>query len=485
MQSHHNTPRNHTHKAWRRFLLIVVVFGLLLTAAQPTRADDAGASATNAPQADWLEPRGINVVDLVGLVPEDHLRDTIVTWHVGGGLLQYVSGQRSGNTVTVTVNVFPRYWTDGTNSASIFNCLGKASLADEWTSAVAPSRMRVYENGNDVTAQVMATMDYVPPGQNLPGVGASGWWRYDFAWGQKTVFATDGSIEVPANMGCKFILPGKRTNLTAQFVVQTANFITVEVLGSQDFIFHSYIGVGNAGNVDRLNSQMTSRFGNRHDKFQISPPAGSEYILVKYPPTPVDPYMGFPEINVDQPASGSYRLVGSGNTLSVDHVNTMAMPLAGQWQDADQSGGSYLKFFNNAGRIAVPEYFVPSGVPYNACMKDGGCSNDLLDQIYNTAMPLTIYYYRIGRIAEGLNRIPLKQVGPGWKPGAAAASATGQAAMVDAENRRLANSIFLPIIATAPAAPITPPILEDGDRSGCPCGWFDGYGRMFDYVPEP
>lgn len=487
MKSYYSLPLQAYNRSWRRFLATLMVLGILLVPSTPAWADEPMTPAATE-QVSWLEPRGLSIIDLVGLVPEDHLKDTILTWHSGGGLLQYLSGTRSGDTVTVNVKVAPRYYTDGRNSVSIFSCLGKPSLADEWTVAVAPASMRVYDGGTEVTSQVETNMSYVPAGQNPPTTSASGWWRYEFAWGTATTFNTDGSIQVPANMGCQYKIPGKRTTLTAQFVVQTTNYITVEDLGSEAFIFHSYIGVGDAGHFGRLNSQMAGRFGNRHDKFQLSPPSGTDYLLVKYPPTPVDPYMGRGgdetniSINIDQPSSGSYRLVGSGNTLSVDHVNSMAIPLAGQWQDADQSGGTYLKFFSNAGRIAVPEYFVPDGVPYDACMRNGGCSNDLLDYIYHKEMSMTVYYYRIGRIAEGLTRLPLKQVGPSWKPGSVAASAEADVLAATVNKTEQAESIYLPYVSVAPAPP---KILDDGDRSGCPCGWFDGYGRMFDYVPAP
>ena len=116
-------------------------------------------------------------------------------------------------------------------------------------------------------------------------------------------------------------------------------------------------------------------------------------------------------------------------------------------------------------------------------MRNGGCSNDLLDYIYYKEMPLTIYYYHIGRIADGLTRLPLKQVGPSWRPSAAVAADADQNVVAAAVDKiKQEASIYLPIVAAAPAPP---PILEDGDRSGCPCGWFDGYGRMFDYVPGP
>ena len=42
--------------------------------------------------------------------------------------------------------------------------------------------------------------------------------------------------------------------------------------------------------------------------------------------------------------------------------------------------------------------------------------------------------------------------------------------------------IYLPFVFTA--AP-KPQELPEGDNNGCPCGWFDGYGRMFDYIPPP
>jgi hypothetical protein len=477
---------------WRRLMALLLVVGILLTptpaqaqgAAAPTA--DSGVEAAEEAAQSWLEPRGLSVVDLVGLVPEEHLRDTIVTWRVGSGFLQYVSGQRTGNTVTVNVKIFPRYWTDGTNFAAIFNCLGKTSLSDEWTSAIGPAQMRVYENGVDVTRQIVPSFDYVPAGQILPVNGGVGQWRYDSMWDQKPTFTDNGAINVPANMGCEYAIGGKRTNLTATFVVESTNYITVDVLGNQDFTFRSYIGVGNAGHFSSLNSQMNGRFGDRHDKFSLAVPTGADYVLVKYPPTPVDPYAGSPEINADQPASGSYRIVGSGNTLSVDHVHSMAMPLYGQWQDADQSGGNYLKFFRNISRIAVPEYFVPAGIAYHPCMRNGGCSGDLLDRIYNATMTMSVYYYRVGRIADGLNRIPLRQVGPSWSPGdvatADAPSMMKETVAMTRIDRQQQNAIYLPVVTSAPAPPA---IRDDGDRTGCPCGWFDGLGRMLDYVPGP
>ena len=180
MQPNQTLPWIDSQQRWRSLVALLIVVGLLLIPAVPAHAqganrgadDDQGNAAAVAQS--WLEPRGISVVDLVGLVPEEHLRDTIVTWHVGGGLLQYISGQRNGNTVTINVKILPRYWTDGSNFGTIFNCLGKPSLSDEWTTAVGPSQMRVYENGADITRQLLANMDYVPAGQIQPSNGGKG-----------------------------------------------------------------------------------------------------------------------------------------------------------------------------------------------------------------------------------------------------------------------------------------------------------------------
>ncbi len=488
---------------WHQLIMLLLLLIGILTPNNIVWAEEQSNSTVTVPQADWLEPRGLSVVDLVGLVPEDHLSETIVSWRVGTGILQYLSGTRVGNTVTVNVRIGQRYWTDGSNWATLFGCLGKAAIADEWTVAMPPSKMRIFESGRDITNQVTGSVDYVPAGQVLPSNGGRDWWRYDFSWGQPVQFAADGAVDVPANMGCAYAVGGRRENLTAQFVVETTNYINVEALGSETFTFRSYAGAGNAGHFANLNGQMMRRYGTRHDKFDLHPPTGAEYVLVKYPPTPVDPYMGQPEINAFMPGSGTYRINGPGAMLSVDHVNSMAMPLYGQWQDADQSGGEYLSFFNSPTRLASPEYFVPAGVAFDPCMTNGGCSDALLEQVRNTEMTMTIYYYNISRTTEGLTKLPIKQVGPNWSAARAAtrttmaapatvdqvSAAVTTAASTDARSTTAVarapqrdNPVYLPLISTAPPAPV---VLPDGDRSACPCGWFDGYGRMFDYVPGP
>ena len=160
-----------------------------------------------------------------------------------------------------------------------------------------------------------------------------------------------------------------------------------------------------------------------------------------------------------------------------------AIPLYWQPRDADQSSGTeFLPTFTEPGYLASLEYFVPAGVAYHPCMRSGTCSNDLLRQIYEAEMQMTIHYLRIDRINPGLDRIPLRQTGPAWKSLLAssqtrAAQATLPATVPPGGEARL----YLPLInADMPADP-----LPDEDRTGCTCGWFDPDGRMLDFVPAP
>ncbi|MEZ4733015.1 MAG: hypothetical protein R3E79_38455 [Caldilineaceae bacterium] len=462
---------------YRRLALTLVLFALLFSQSFPTvatvYAEEASESATGA--ADWLEPRGINVVDLVGLVPEDHLQNAILVYETGRGLLQYESGQRSGDTVVINARVTPRYFIDNGVTFSKFSCLGQPGVYDQWPAPAPAATLRVYDqNGVDITAN---TAVYIPiaSGQVQPNVGSSGYMRYAEQGAQPVQFAQDGSVILPANQGCVVIVRGQYNNFRAQFTMTAPQQIRVTALGSETFSFHSYIGVGSSGLLGSLNGQMNSRYGDRHEKFQLTPPAESEYVLVNYPPTPIDPYAGQDAVTYSLPGSGTYRIARSGNDLSVDHLNTMGLPLRGQWQDSDQKGGDYLSFFSDGVRISTPEYFLPAGIPYNACMTDGGCSDNLLDQIYNATMELKVHYYKVDRIVDGLTRTPLRQVGPAWRPGRALAATQANATQANAKQEEM---LYLPIVFTIEETVNLP----GDDTSGCPCGWFTADGRMVDYI---
>ena len=78
-----------------------------LLAAPAAAETPVNAGAADA--IDWLEPRGLSIVDLVGVVPEEHLRGSILVFTGGSGILRYLEGRRDGNRVTIKVDVSPRY----------------------------------------------------------------------------------------------------------------------------------------------------------------------------------------------------------------------------------------------------------------------------------------------------------------------------------------------------------------------------------------
>jgi hypothetical protein len=110
-------------------------------------------------------------------------------------------------------------------------------------------------------------------------------------------------------------------------------------------------------------------------------------------------------------------------------------------------------------------------------MTHGGCPAELLTDIYNAKMTMTIHYYQITRTGTGLTRIPLQQVGPAWAPGRLAGTTSGEEAP-RRQQARNAVELYLPFMAH-----VSPPAPEPDDPAGCPCGWFDSLGRMLDYIP--
>lgn len=450
-------------KARALLLVVCMQVAALGIPAQPAMAAPAHQAAPG-----WLEPRGINVVDLVGLVPEAHLIDTIVRGLPGVGLALYDGGERVGDTVRLRLRYSP-------SSTDTVLCPGKPAAFDEWPSAAPAGTMRVYSGGQEITAQVLESYSYFPAGQSQPSANTGAQYRYP-ASQASTVFAGDGAVQVPANLGCEFRLNQEYADVTAEFVFTLPARIAVTVLGRATGTFRSYIGPGYAGQLDSLRNQMQARYKNRHDDIDVTPPDGTEFILVKFPPTPVDPY-----VDPYQPGSGTYRVRRSNGKLSVDHTNTMALPYYGQWQDADQSGGAeYLPSFTDGVRVSSPEYFVPVGFSYDPCMTNGDCPTSLLDGIYGATMTLDLFFYKIDRIQNGLTQIPLRQVGPSWSPGMEAAGARPAAGMAVAASRwnaPLADEIMLYLPAVLFAEPIAPDA-----PTNCPCGWFDSDGRMLDYV---
>lgn len=460
----------------RAFLSLLIVALLLpfQPAAQANAPFTPGADdSPNLPAIDWLEPRGLNIIDLVGRVPESHLVDAILSYSGVGGIVQYISGRRTGDSVTIQTRITPGYLPSNT----VFNCLGQVAALDQWPSNSPAGQMQLFADGVDITNQI-AFLETFASGQVLPvqntQPGGSGADRYQKTFRQPA-FA-DGKLQIPANSGCYIFLNGAVTGLTATFTLSAASPIFLQHLGSQTFTFRSYVGPGFAGQLESLRAQMEARYpGIRHDKFTLSPPAGAEYVLVHVPPTPANAGANAPlERNIARSTSGSYRLLHrDGNVLSVDHTNLMGLPLHGQYKDADLSpGAQFLPRIVDVDQVASPEYFVPPGVAYDPCMTNGGCSNALLDQIWNATAALTVHYYSVTRTGVGLDRIPIQPVGPGWSPGRRA----GQSLLPALP--RNGGLLYLPVI-------LMPVTLPPDDRGGCPCGWFTADGRMLDFIPAP
>ena len=427
-------------------------------------------------QPNWLEPRGINIVDLVGEVPEAHLQGAILSYMAG--YVQYESGTREGDVVTINTRITPRFFEVSGGLGTRTACLGMHGFFDQQTTVMPAGTARFFNGDRDVTESAYVVR-YNPAGQRQPVAPPRAFDRYPVGDDRAARFDDDGALIIPANMGCVLNLQGKFENLRAIFVFNAPKLIEIDVLGSESFAFRSYIGVGDAGAIDPLRSQLVRRFGERHDKFELSPPGGTEFVLLNYPPTPVDPYAS-PRTaeNISSGGSGTYRFGRVGdNTLSVDHVNSMLLPLYGQYQDVDQGGGEYLNFFGNANRLAAPEYFVPVGVNYDPCMQSGSCPGSLLDEIFSAEMEMTLYYYSVRRVATGLNQVPLRAVGNGF--GRVVASSLNLSAPVQQTiPAQRDNPIYLPLIAGPPVA-----VEPDDPSADCPCGWFTEDGRMVDFVP--
>ncbi len=354
------------------FLTALPLIALTLGAAlpMPARAQDsaplpAHPAAIDVPE--WLEPRGLSVLDLVGQVPEDHLRGSILVFDEAG-VTQYLRGERDGDKVTIEVSM-PSYENPYNTE---FPCLGRRPLFDEWPVTVPPSHMRVFSAGREITDDVRTAFWHFPAAQaepirsSAPSGGPAE--RYAEETGGTIVPDANDVLPITANFGCTMFLRGSVSDLTAEFVFDYPPQVYIEPLDSQTFTFHSYVGPGEAGRLDSLRDQLSSKFPNRHDKFPLDIPSGADYVWLNYPPSPVSAYAApgdTLEHNIRLPSSGTYRLIGGGDSKSVDHVVSMGLPLAAQWRDSDLDDGNWLELTTQTEVISAPEYFVPPGIPYD------------------------------------------------------------------------------------------------------------------------
>ena len=285
---------------------------------------EVGVGASSLPSAaestagsNWLEPRGLNIVDLVGWVPEADLAGAIVQYTPGYGILRYRSGQRNGNTVTITATAYPRYAVDRAWNGSLFGCLGQGARIDELGSVAPASKLRVYTpGGQEITRQVDG-MFHVPAGQTKPIRGPreseqANLYRYWETNWQAPTFAADGALLLPANMGCELVITYKDyRELTLVFTAEVVPVVSVKVVGRQSFQFPVYTGPGYAGHFDALRNQLARFCSERPPTVAtMAIPPGADYFLFNYQPSPVDPYTSFPgnpRGNVDRPTGITYR----------------------------------------------------------------------------------------------------------------------------------------------------------------------------------
>ena len=122
-------------------ILVACVIALSVFA----RPEETAAQGTPS----WMEPRGLSIVDLIngGLDPS-LLANTPIVFQPGQSVLQYVSGSKSGNTVTVNARMLP------VQKSAVY-CLGQDGIRDQWPIVAPESRMTIRSNGVDITDQVI------------------------------------------------------------------------------------------------------------------------------------------------------------------------------------------------------------------------------------------------------------------------------------------------------------------------------------------
>jgi hypothetical protein len=470
-----------------------------------TENTDTLVSASALRSVDWLEPRGINIVDLVGAVPEDYLKGAIVSYG-GFGIVRYVGGSRINDRVVITTTTYPRHVGDPNTGwhGTMFGCLGHAAFIDGLGSVSPPAKVHIYlPDGSEITRQV-DSYDYNPSGQIKPILNPrqseqQGKDRYELKTFQTPRFDVDGAFLLPGNMGCRFVMSHKNySQLTVVYSLQVQRTITIQVMGSENFSFPVYTGPGNAGRFSRLRDRLNGFCGNAaalsqvDADFTMSIPSGANFFVMNFPPTPVDPYAPWLENdNAGRPSGGTYR-IRSDRGLSVDHVVAMGLPLFGHWVDLDVAPADvFLPYSQVPTTLSGLEYMVPAGVSYDACMLDASCSEAKLRELCNTRTPSQVVYLKVQPLWGQSCPLPVRMPGANWSPGLLAAGVfthSGLTPYRDMPANTLASTgtytIFLPLMTKAP--PNLCEIQSGLETLACDprggLGWFTEDGRMVDYL---
>lgn len=441
-----------------RYALCLLLLSGCFVGLPALRAE--GPAAVSLPP--WIEPRALNITDMVGQVPDAVLQDLIIAYSGGGGLARFVSSQRQGDLMRITVRLDTRRSLNAGRWITTLCLLGQRPVYDHMGSAAPESWLRLYNGTTELTNQLVWGY-IVDPALALPQDDASSYQRYPW----RTVFdfpATANGRYIPANYGGEVVLYGDYPVLTGVFTFRPADRPQVTYLGQQEATFPSYIGVGWVGAFQPLMQQLRSRFPDRHPRIFLNIPAGANYILFIYPPMPFDVYdsTGY---NLQRPIAGSVRLAPDEAMLSQDLVHGGAFPLQVAWQDADQSAGPYLSLLPPIDRVTPPEFVVPAGIAYDPCFLSGNCGDAILRQIYDATMTLRIVYLRVEPLYSGTQALPLKVADETWVglAGAAPWAAAGEAGAT--------KRLFLPLVRNFRLRP---------ER---PLGFFDATsGRMVGYL---
>lgn len=428
---------------------------------------------SNTQYPPWVEPRSLNITNLVGQVPDSLLEGVIISAYPWDGIVQFKSSSISGDTIVITTTIYGRLHWGGT----YLGCLGQVPRADEMGSAAPPSHLKLYTpDGADVTSQITHG-NYWPATLTQPLAGTATW-QGRYAYVPLAISHSSQGLALPANVGCDLYLTGSYTELIGVFTLQRPSVApVVEVVGTQLATYQSYIGVGEVGRFRPLMDQLQALYPERHTYIKMSIPYGANYIYAIYQPMPGD-YTGVPydasDPNRSLPSAGTTRL--RAVKLSGDLANFGAFPLNIAWQDADltPSSATYLPVQRNPSTFTAPEFVIPPGVAYNDCFIFGNCPNTVLDEIYHTRASLTLVYLSVSPPMSGGKLIPLKFAGPYWTPDVEdstplfppMAGMKGGAASGSGRT----HTVYLPSLAKTP------------DRSQCPCGYFNAEGQMIGYV---
>lgn len=455
-------------------------------------ADPAGQATGDLPA--WLEPRGLSIVELVGVVPEEYLQGTILAYNGASGIAVYEAGSRTGDVVEITATIHTRLFTPSwapNNRMTRFTCLGQIPFLDSPGTVIPESTLRIYDSSGRERTGEIKDMFVSKMGTQQPWTGSGEFDRYPmdhYGLGEQIPLqiGPDGLV-IPPNSGCHIQLHGAHYYpLTGVFTFNFDPLIRASVLGTQQASFQSYIGPGDVGLFRPLMNQLETRYDWRHGRIPLQVPAAAKYFLLKYPPMPVDPYTDMADHvydNVGRPTSGTYRLAGEGDTLTADLQVSGAFPLDVAWKDADLSSGNRFLPLVRRPRILTPlEYIVPAGVAYNDCFLQGNCPTSILEQIHDAEMTLEIIYLSVETVGSEGQWTSIKMAGPAWSPSEIDSSgatlvvlttpADEEAPKTPGETPERPWTVFLPSLSKAMKQP-----------TGCPCGRFDNAGRMLDYLP--